>query len=425
MRRLPILSTITTAGLALLASSAPAQAQCAFEHPNKAKTFQVSFVQAFVPCNEPGGNVPNVAANGGLVPACQPPETFNEQAGSPANGWLWGPTSSGTVQIRPGKSKLPPSALNPSGNSGDLLISMNLKGIVDGAPGPASGNGTLAIVTRTTMEDRANGDLTIVESPTEFGFPLTAGTVKMKTSYNVLLNGSSKPSLPMCASVEIVSVRIRDANDNVFASGGILTPNDCLLQHPTSAKTFGTSFVQAFVPCDDPEEGGSPPNTTTEGGDQACAAPETFNDLDGSPSDGWHWGPGASGQLGAKPGTNKVVHPNNPPGDTADILLTMTLSGILDGTGGPASGPGAITALARTTFDDRDLGDLTLIDFPALFPFTLTAGKVKHKTSANAALNNLGQPGLPLCSSLEFLDLQIFDANSNAFAAAGLFIRDN
>ncbi len=42
--------------LALGFTASMASAQCAFEHPKKAKKFQGSFVQAFVSCNNPGGN---------------------------------------------------------------------------------------------------------------------------------------------------------------------------------------------------------------------------------------------------------------------------------------------------------------------------------------------------------------------------------
>lgn len=102
------------------------------------------------------------------------------------------------------------------------------------------------------------------------------------------------------------------------------------------------------------------------------------------------------------------------------------MSGILDATGAPASGNGSFSANARVTFDDRANGDMTVIYFfPGPLTFPLTGGKAKHKTSANAILNNLGPLGLPLCASLEFLNMQIRDVNGNPFAAGGLFISDN
>jgi len=49
--------------------------------PKKAASFSANFVQAFVSCGNPGGNPPNAFTEGG-IPSCQPPETYDEQAGS-------------------------------------------------------------------------------------------------------------------------------------------------------------------------------------------------------------------------------------------------------------------------------------------------------------------------------------------------------
>ena len=108
-------------GIGLTASVV--DAQCNITHPKKATTFRSRLVQAMLPCNEPGGNVPNTTTEGG-VPACQPPETFNEDAGSPANGWVWGPQSDGSVTIKATNNKYV-NILNPL-NAGDLAIKLQL-----------------------------------------------------------------------------------------------------------------------------------------------------------------------------------------------------------------------------------------------------------------------------------------------------------
>jgi len=199
-----------------------AHAQCAFPHPGKAKTFQSGLVSAFVSCGNPGGNVPNDTTQGG-VPSCSPPETFNEQAGSPPNGWLWNIGKGfGTVRLRPTNNKVI-SILNPPGDTKDIAIKMTLRGVVDAA-GPASGPGTLATVARATFDDRANGDMTVIDFPAPFPFTLSNGSASLKTSANVLLNGIGQPGLPPCANIEVVSIGVFDENGNQFANLGSFIP---------------------------------------------------------------------------------------------------------------------------------------------------------------------------------------------------------
>jgi len=62
--------------LAYVAVPSTASAQCAFEHPKKAKKFQTSLVQAFHGCSL-GFNsccAPANTTTEGGVPACKPPE---------------------------------------------------------------------------------------------------------------------------------------------------------------------------------------------------------------------------------------------------------------------------------------------------------------------------------------------------------------
>ena len=62
-----------------------AGAQCTFQHPAKALSLKSSLVQAFTSC----ANFANTTTESG-IPSCKPPETFNEDAGSPPDGWRWG-----------------------------------------------------------------------------------------------------------------------------------------------------------------------------------------------------------------------------------------------------------------------------------------------------------------------------------------------
>jgi len=202
-------------------AASSASAQCAFEHPKKANKFQSTLVQAFVSCGNPGGNSPNSTTEGG-VPTCKPPETFNEQAGSPPTGWQWDELKAqGQVQLKESK-QIPVNVLNPPGDTTDIAVKVKLKGIVYAGNIPVGpSTGFLATVARATFDDRAGGDMTVVDFPANFPLIVIGGKVNVKTSADVLLNGISQPGLPHCASIETVSVTVTDENGNTFANTGL------------------------------------------------------------------------------------------------------------------------------------------------------------------------------------------------------------
>jgi len=209
----------------------------------------------------------------------------------------------------------------------------------------------------------------------------------------------------------------------------------CTIAHPLKAKNFKVSLVQAFVSCGN--AGAPSPNTATEGGVPTCQPIQTFNEADGSPPSGWRWNPlTSSGTVAMKPtlvpackqgGTSlPAACPGglNPAGDTADLLATLKLKGVVsDDAPLGASGDGTLATVARATLRDRVGGPMTVVDFPAGFPFTLTAGKASLKTSADALLNSIGQTGLPHCTSLEIVSISVLDENGNAFGSLGAWLQ--
>jgi len=203
----------------------------------------------------------------------------------------------------------------------------------------------------------------------------------------------------------------------------------CGFEHPKKAKETKSSMVQAFVSCGN--VGGNVSNSTTEGGVPSCAPPETFNDKNGGHPTGWMWDEtkGAA-NVSFKAAKNKIVSPLDPPGDTADVAVSLKLAGIVTDAG-PANSNGVLSTLSRATFRDRqntpgdhtDDKPMTVIDFAVPFSVTVVEGKGKVKTTANATLNGtFGQKGLPHCTSIEVLDISINDVNGNRFASLGTFL---
>lgn len=213
-----------TAGLALAFTASLARAACDFEHPKSAGKVQGNFIQAFVSCGNPGGNSPNTSNEGGGVPTCQPPETFNVQAGNPASGWRWDETKGKGQVIFIAKSKalvVPENpTLNPPGDTRDLQVKVKLKGVADAASATATGNGFLATVARATFDDRVGGSMTAVDFPVSFNVPLTLGAANVKTSADAALNALGIKGLPGCTSIEVIDVSILDENGNTFAHMG-------------------------------------------------------------------------------------------------------------------------------------------------------------------------------------------------------------
>src|SRR5262245_16472505 len=82
-------------GVAGIASAASAPCLVTYAHPSQAKQIKSALVQAFVSCNNPGGNTPNGTTETGTAQSCFPAETFHQQQNSPPLGWTWGPKSKG------------------------------------------------------------------------------------------------------------------------------------------------------------------------------------------------------------------------------------------------------------------------------------------------------------------------------------------
>jgi hypothetical protein len=218
MKRNLLVALAAVVALGLTASMA--QAGCDFEHPRKAKLFKCDFVQAFVSCGNPGGNAPNTTSASG-VPGCTPPETFNQQAGTPINGWQWWEQRSiGKLTFREIQGGF-------GGNTRDLKVKMRLRRILDGTGSLAGGSGTLSTLARTTLEDTVisapgmGTDMTIIDFPAPFPFSMSNGNASLTTTANILIAGLGIDPLPGCTSIETVSITVLDPNGNAFGACGV------------------------------------------------------------------------------------------------------------------------------------------------------------------------------------------------------------
>ncbi len=238
-----------------------ASAQCTFPQPKKAKDVTLALIPAFVscggPCNlcgdfEESSSSPNTST-GISIPGCDPPETFNEDAGSPANGWLWGPKSEGSVSFTAAKNKIAHPS-NPI-NTADVQIRVRLRDVQYAGGAPANGLGYLRPVSRGTTKTRASGTMTVIDAPLSFPVQVTNGRANVRTSLNVELNNLGT-SLPGCTALELLHAEIVDENGNAFARPGLFvanipepTPTPPATPTPTPTQTGPTPTATPRMRC--------------------------------------------------------------------------------------------------------------------------------------------------------------------------------
>jgi hypothetical protein len=211
----------------------------------------------------------------------------------------------------------------------------------------------------------------------------------------------------------------------------------CPFDAPTTAKKFQVSLVQAMVSCGN--AGGLATNTKTDGGVDACQPVTTINDWVGGPANGWRFDQvnKSEATIQMKPaikpacvskGSGVPAIPkgcdtdllNAPVGSKADLVVSLKMKGIIaDDSPTGANGQGTLQSVSRATLNDPIGGAMTVIDFPAGFSFTLTAGKASLKVSVAGMLNGIGLPGLGHCSALEVVNMAVLDENGNTFGNLG------
>jgi len=90
-------------------------------------------------------------------------------------------------------------------------VELWLRAITNATP---NATGSLNIVLRATVNDPLNGDITMVDFPRSFPFPLSAGAATFSSRVG-------PPCLPSCANLEVVRIEVLDQNRNLFARPGV------------------------------------------------------------------------------------------------------------------------------------------------------------------------------------------------------------
>lgn len=211
----------------------------------------------------------------------------------------------------------------------------------------------------------------------------------------------------------------------------------CAFDAPGKAAGMKISFVRAFGGC--PSDDHPVINAETEDGTPACAPLVVEGNFEGEDST-YSFSDKGGCSLSAKA---KLVADCADLTDASDqslglptgpchvTYLKVKCSGILNSSGDPIDGFGdmgfSLSTLTRATLDDPLGNDMTVIDFPVNFFFSLPdKGKMELSTnSAEALIPLVGADGaaLPACTSLEIVSAEIQDAYDRTFARMGLSTR--
>jgi len=206
--------TISLAAIALVGfTAAGASAQCDFNGPGKAKGIKSSLIRSFAGCPSVTFPGPNSQTGGG-TPTCAPPYAHS--------GYLFDEVK-GKCDFS-AKAKLEdPCAFNGTGPCMNLSLKIGCSGVLrDDAITPVNGDDdagwALSTVSRATLNDPDNGDMTVIDFPVNVPMSIPkSGKFSAKTDTNHILDLLGLPALPSCAQIEVLSLSVQDPGGNPFA----------------------------------------------------------------------------------------------------------------------------------------------------------------------------------------------------------------
>jgi hypothetical protein len=227
---MPIAAFALVAGYAGAASAA-----CDFDVVAKAKGMKSSMIRAYAACPSTETPVVNTETNGG-TPACEPvtPRKDNEGTGQ-GSDYEFSAKGSCSVQTT-GKIvsdcstvedpatglplNLPPNPCHV------VYVKAKCKGIEkDGSPINADEDAgwSLATLSRASLADQDNGDMTVIDFPVTFQFsdPNNGGLSLTDNSAAALFDlVGTGAALPTCTQIGIVDISIKDPDGRIFATLG-------------------------------------------------------------------------------------------------------------------------------------------------------------------------------------------------------------
>mgnify|MGYP003573323545 CR=1 FL=1 len=213
------LFTVAAVGMVAFFTASTASAQCSFDSPGKAKGLKSDMVRAYAPC---GSGVtfpaPNTSTGVSGTPACTTPTPYSDNLFS----------DKGKCSVKASAKLEAPCSGGAYPECSNVKIQAKCAGIttndtVSGIVGPGWKLNTL---TRATFDDRTNGDMTVIDFPVQFDFdPADKGKLKLKSDTNTalfLLLGAGN-ELPGCTQLDLLSMKIVDDDNDIFATMGVST----------------------------------------------------------------------------------------------------------------------------------------------------------------------------------------------------------
>ena len=228
------------------------------------------------------------------------------------------------------------------------------------------------------------------------------------------LNGARAAIVVACAFALVAS-----SNDTVNAQ--------CDFDTAAKTRPISLSLVRAHAPCDGVHTFPSP-NTQTQAGVPACAAPTPINDADWceAPNDcsvgstGYTFGPTGSCKVTVDGGVASPCPTLPELSECFSLRAKLSCKDILDGNGDPAQSPGASTldwalsSVWRITDDDGN-GSATIVDWPAVAGFSADAGRLSDKVE----LLSVDGVAFSPCAQAELIVMRLMAPDGNIFATPG------
>lgn len=428
----------------------PSTSSCGFNNAY-ARGVKISMVRDYAPC--PGTELPtaNTATESG-TDACAP-VTPDEIVG---DGTLYSFGPKGKCEVST-KAQVVGNCLQLTDDDGELLGLESgpchvtfVKSRCSGMLGtdaqtpllPGSDDGwTLATLSRATLADDSNGDMTVIDFPVTFQYDTVLGGLKLDSNSAIELIplvGVTNAELPACTSIEFVDLVIKDPAGLPFARPGDATVpagtlgfgGDCEFDI-APARGIKASMVRSWAPCPGNEHPTS--NTSTEGGTEACK-PVTPDEAGGNATP---YNYSAKGKCDVQAVAKLLAdcsgledESGSPLGLAPDpchvTFLKSKCKGIVDANGAAISGADdgwTLATISRATLADDIGGDMTVVDFPVTFLYSTPSGGSmrlqSHSAAGLAPLVGVAGASLPVCTQLQLVDMTIKDPGGLPFAKMG------